>query len=144
MKYYEIGILGGSLAVFLGTPFVPISVYVNFFSTPITALFLLMLLLVIVSFSTLAAIGFALAVGALFVEHRRRVISLAQKSVESSQKKELYTEQIKSAAPVVPTEVHPVPDFPDDTLVKSGAEEQTNEFEAEGWSINHKRDLNAD
>lgn len=144
MKYYEIGILAGSLAVFLGTPFVPTSVYVKFFSTPLTALLLLTLLLVIVSFSTVGAVGAALAIGALFVEQRRRVISLAQKTVEGSQKKELYTEQIKTAAPVVPSEVHPVPDFPDDTMIKSGGEDQTNEFEAEGWSINHKRDLNAD
>ena len=130
--------------MFLGTPFVPTSVYVNFFSTPFTALFLLTLLLVIVSFSTTAAVASALAVGALFVEHRRRVISLAQKSVEGSRKKELYTEQLKPASPVVPGEVHPVPDFPDDAMVKSSTEDQTNEFEAEGWSINHKRDLNAD
>lgn len=80
--------------------------------------------------------------GALFVEHRRRVISLAQKSVGSSQKKELYTEQMKPAALVVPTEIHPIPEFPDDTPVKSNIDDQTNEFEAEGWSINHKRDLN--
>ena len=144
MKYYEIGILLGSLAVFLGTPFVPTAVYVTFFSTPFTALFLLTLLLVVVSFSTPAAVAFTLAIGALFVEHRRRVISLAQKSVEGSQRKEIYTEQLTPAAPVVPSEVHPVPDFPDDAMVKSGADNQTNEFEAEGWSINHKRDLNAD
>lgn len=144
MKYYEIGILGGSLAVFLGTPFVPTAVYVNLFSTPFTAFFLLTLLLVIVSFSTPAGIAFGLAAGALFVEHRRRVISLAQKSSDSSKKKDLYTEQLKAAAPVVPTEVHPLPDLPEDTQVQSSTEDQTNEFEAEGWSINHKRDLNAD
>ena len=144
MKYYEIGILGGSLAVFLGTPFIPTAVYVNFFSTPFTAFFLLTLLLVIVSFSTPAAVGVALAAGALFVEHRRRVISLAQKSSDGSRKKDLYTEQLKTAAPLVPTEIHPLADLPDDTQVHSSTENQTNEFEAEGWSIDHKRDLSSD
>lgn len=129
--------------MFLGTPFVPTSVYVNFFSTPFTALFLLTLLLVIVSFSTPAAVAFVLAIGALFVEHRRRVISLAQKSVESSQKKELYTEQIKPVAPLVPTEVHPIPEFPDDIMVRASVDDQTNEFENHHESFDHKRDLNA-
>ena len=144
MKFFVIAILAVSLGIFLGTPFVPTSIYLKFFSTPFTAFFLLTLLLVIVSFSTVGAVGAALAIGALFVEHRRRMISLAQQSSDGGHKKELYTEQIKPAAPLVPTEFHPPADLPDDSMIKADLEDHTNEFEhTDAGSFDEKRDLNA-
>lgn len=137
MNKQDIALVAVSFVLFLAAPFLPTVFYKMAFSNMIVPFILLALLLVSIRKSPIGAVTFLLAIMALFVEYRNRIIS---SSVPSAERPPAYEEQLKSAAPIVPGEVHPAPAQPQGSMVTyKPTGDATNAFEAVGSSVNMKR-----
>jgi hypothetical protein len=140
MNKLDMTLVAISFILFLTAPFLPTTLYKMAFSNMIVPLVLLVALLVSLRTSPIGSVTFLLAVMALFVEYRARVISM---SLPSATKAPEYEQQLAPAPPVVPDEVHPEPKLPSGKMVyyKPAGETGTNIFETVNESINQKRAL---
>jgi hypothetical protein len=142
MKKEDTLLIGLSVLLFLGAPYIPSALLFKFFNTALGAFVLLVAVLLSVGYSKLGSIAFILAVGALFIEHRKRAITIVKAVAETKATEESYESQLVSAPPIIPTELHPPFEMADETVVGyKPMEDTSNEFEAVGTSINHKTDL---
>ena len=137
MNKQDIALVALSFGLFVSAPFLPTVVYKMAFSNMIVPFILLALLLILIRKSPIGTVALLLAVMALFVEYRNRVLSSTIPSVETPPK---YEEQLKSAAPIVPGEVHPEPAQPQGSMITyKPMDDATNAFETVGSSVDTKR-----
>lgn len=140
MNKLDMTLVAVSFVLFLTAPFLPTTLYKMAFSNMIVPLVLLVALLVSLRTSPIGSVTLLLAVMALFVEYRARVISM---SLPPATKAPEYEQQLAPAPPVVPDEVHPEPKLPSGKMVyyKPAGETGTNIFEPIDGSINQKKAL---
>ena len=127
-----------SFVLFLTAPFLPTTIYKMAFSNMIVPLVLLVALLVSLRTSPIGSVTFLLAIMALFVEYRARVISM---SLPAATKAPEYEQQLAPAPPIVPDEVHPEPKLPSGNMVyyKPSNSTGTNIFDPVDSSIDEKK-----
>ncbi len=142
MKKVDTLLIGGSILLFVLAPYLPTVLYFMLFNNIIGPFVLLAAVLVSVGYSKVGSIALVLAVGSLFVEHRKRTMSIVKAVAETKEKPAEFETQIVSPPPVVPTEIHPSFETPDESIVGyRPLQDQDNGFEAVGSSINAKTDL---
>lgn len=142
MKNVDTLLIGLAVLTFVLAPYVPTSVYFLLFNNVVGPFVLLILALVSVGYSRVGSIAILLAIGALFIEHRKRAMTIVKALAETKEQPADFEKQLVSAPPVVPTEIHPPFEMPDESIVGyRPLENQTNDFEAVGSSINAKTDL---
>jgi hypothetical protein len=140
MNKLDMTLVAISFVLFLSAPFLPTTIYKMAFSNMIVPLVLLVALLVTLRTSPIGSVTFLLAIMALFVEYRARVISM---SLPAATKAPEYEQQLAPAPPIVPDEVHPEPKLPSGNMVyyKPSTSTGTNIFDPVSTSINEKKAL---
>lgn len=140
MNKLDMTLVAISFVLFLSAPFLPTTIYKMAFSNMIVPLVLLVALLVTLHRSPIGSVTLLLAIMALFVEYRARVISM---SLPAATKAPEYEQQLASAPPVVPDEVHPEPKLPSGNMVyyKPSTSTGTNIFDPVSASIDEKKVL---
>jgi hypothetical protein len=127
-----------SFVLFLSAPFLPTYLYKMAFSNVIVPFVLLVALLGALRTSPIGSVTLLLAVMALFIEYRARVISM---SIPASTRAPEYEQQLAPAPVIVPTEVHPEPEMPSGAKVyyKPSHDTGSNTFDTVGSSVDHKK-----
>lgn len=142
MKKVDTLLIGGSILLFVLAPYLPTSLYFMLFNNIVGPFVLLAAVLVSVGYSKTGSIAFILAIGSLFVEHRKRTMTIVKAVAETKEQPADFEKQLVSAPPVVPTEIHPPFEAPEESVVGyRPLQDQENDFEAVGNSINAKTDL---
>lgn len=142
MKKVDTLLIGISILLFIGAPYIPSVVYFQVFGNAVGAFVLLLAVLASVGYSKIGSVALLLGIGALFIEHRRRAMSIVQIAVNTKEDIVSFEKQLEAPPPVVPTEIHPPFEIPEESVVGyRPLENQTNDFEAVGSSINSKTDL---
>lgn len=136
MNKTDITLVAVSFVVFISAPFLPTPLYKMAFSNVIVPFILLAGLLLTLRTNPIGAVTLLVAVMALFVEYRNRVISTSAPST----KPPAYEEQLAPAPVIVPGEVHPEPKQPRGPMVSyRPTEDSTDAFSAVGASVNEKK-----
>jgi hypothetical protein len=132
-----LGILLASCATFLLTPYVPGPVLKLLVENYVGSAALLITVLYVLRMDVVLGLAVFLAVAALFLESRRRIVVHAVEARESRAPVEVLD---KPAPDIVPGEVHP--SFQDPAVKSNGFEPQddsgSNDFDRVGESINEK------
>lgn len=134
MSPLDVQLLIVALVIFIAAPYLSTAVYNMLFSNMIVPTLFIVALLVVMKKSLFGSVALFLAVGALFVENRRRTFQEV--------KAPTYEQQMAPAEPIVPGEIHPPADLPASTgpvLKYAPSEDSTNEFRRVGPSINKKK-----
>ena len=106
--------------VFILAPYFPKAVLNPLVGSRIGSAALLAAVLAVLQVDRVIALGFAMAVAALFLEHRRRILSAAQVGLQARV-------PIKKAPNLVPNEVHPAFESPSIEEVEAKPESDTND-----------------
>jgi hypothetical protein len=132
--------LGVCLAVFLVAPYVPNTALKLTVGNMVGTFVALGLALLILRQDMVLGLAAFLAVTALFLENRRRVISRIQSAQSSNEEGSV---KMESAPPLVPGEVHPDFDTPssEDHPFEPETESGSNKFEPVDESLNEKGPL---
>lgn len=142
MKKVDTLLIGVSILLFIAAPYLPSALYFQVFGNIIGPFFLLLAVLASIGYSKLGSIALLLAIGALFIEHRKRAMSILKIVAKTKEDAPSYEKQLEAPSPVVPSEIHPPFESPDETVVGyKPIDDQSNDFEAVGSSINAKTDL---
>ena len=135
MNKTDITLVAISFVVFIAAPFLPTALYKMAFSNVIVPFVLLAGLLFTLRTNPIGTVTLLVAVMAMFVEYRNRVISTSAPST----KPPAYEEQLAPAPVIVPGEVHPEPKQPRGSMVSyRPTEDTTDAFSAVDSSINEK------
>lgn len=142
MKKVDTFLIGVSILLFIAAPYLPSAFYFQVFSNAIGAFILLVAVLASVAYSKVGSIALTLAIGSLFIEHRKRAMTILQVVAQTKEDVPSFEHQLESAPPLVPSEIHPPFESPDETVVGyRPLEDQSNDFEAVGRTINAKTEL---
>jgi|LakMenEpi03Aug12_release.lakeMendotaPanAssembly.Ray.scaffolds.fasta_scaffold910089_2 hypothetical protein len=142
MKKVESLLIGVSVLLFIVAPYLPTSLYFLVFNNVVGPFVLLGAVLLSVGYSKVGSVALILAIGALFIEHRKRAMSILHIVANTKKEEPAAIDQIVSPPPIIPTEIHPPFEIPDESIVGyRPLENQTNDFDAVGSSINTKTDL---
>ncbi len=142
MKKVDTLLIGVSVLLFIAAPYLSTSLYFQLFNNVVGPFVLLVAVLVSVAYSKVGSIALIVAVGALFIEHRKRAMTILHVVANTPKEEPAAIDQIVSAPPVVPSEIHPPFEMPEESIVGyRPLENQSNDFEAVGSSINAKTDL---
>lgn len=142
MKKVDTLLIGVSILLFIAAPYLPSILYFQVFGNVVGAFVLLLAVLGSVAYSKVGSIALLLAVGALFIEHRKRAMAIIQIAAKTKEDIVSFEQQLEAPPPLVPTEIHPPFEMPEESVVGyRPLENQSNDFEAVGSSINAKTDL---
>jgi hypothetical protein len=142
MKKVDTLLIGVSILLFIAAPYLPSAFYFQIFGNALGAFILLLAVLISVGYSKLGSISLILAIGALFIEHRKRAMSILKVVAKTKEDTVSYEKQLETPPPVLSSEIHPPFESPEETtLGYKPVEDQSNDFEAVGSSINAKTDL---
>ena len=135
MNSLDIGLLAVSFVLFIGAPYFPSFLYTYSFTNVLVPFLLLCALLISTAYSMTGSIGLLLAIAALFVEYRNRVLQVTKIDTPT------YEQQLAPAPDLVPNEIHPEFKKPSGTRVSFRPAEDSgdNQFEPVGDSVNEKR-----
>lgn len=144
MKQSDAIVLGVSGLLFIAAPYIPNTVLNVTVNTSIGILLMLLAPLYFIRSNPISAIAVLLAVGALFLENRKRIITTIKTSIntEISQSGAKYApvQDVAAGAPdLVDGEVHPEHESPfEEEHSFQPEKDASNEFEPVGESINEK------
>ena len=134
----NLAVLLVSCVVFLVTPYLPTAVLESTVGNKVGCAAILALVLAVVYVDSILGLAVFMAVAALFIEQRRRIVAKVAPIVTSS------VEQLGTPAPnIVPGEVHPPHKLADleDYSFEPSEESGANKFEAIDESIDTKQPL---
>lgn len=144
MKQFELVVLGLSLLMFVVAPYIPNSILNGSVNTSIGILLLLAAPLYVVRENPVLALAVLLAVGALFLENRKRILSTIKMDINNEIKKgggkyAPVDTVVEGASDLIDGEVHPEHETPFEESHSFQPEKDTSEaFESVGESINQK------
>jgi len=142
MKKVDTLLIGVSILLFITAPYLPSALYFQVFGNAVGAFVLLLAVLASIGYSRVGSIALVLGIGALFIEHRKRAMSILKVVAKTKEDAPAYEKQLEAPPPVIPSEIHPSFETPEETVVGyKPLENQSNDFEAVGTSINAKTDL---
>ncbi len=144
MKQFELGVLGLSLLLFVVSPYIPNTVLNATVGTSLGILVLLLAPLLVVRYNPVLALAVLLAVGALFLENRKRILTGIKISINTDIKKggtkyAPVDAVVEGASDLIDGEVHPEHETPFEESHNFHPEKNTTDgFENVGESINEK------
>lgn len=147
MKFALSPILLGSLAVFLATPWFPKPLLKILVGNPVSVAVLLVISIYVVRINPLDGLAVFLACGALFLENRKRTLSLIEKGASGDNgsgirvSTQATVDQLSVPADdLIDGEVHPEHDTPseNESSYNPKGDSGSNKFEAVDDTINEK------
>ena len=140
----ENGLIVANLVVFVVAPFLPNIVYTGFVDTYVGAILLMVAALYTASYGYLQTLSGFIGIASLFAESHARKAKLIKKDC-GIEKKGSYEKQLAPAEPIVPGEVHPdiqEPEQQEPVTFMPKEDDGSNAFKAVDATINTKVPLN--
>ena len=135
-------IIGVNILVFVIAPFLPNIVYTHFVETYLGITTLLIASLYTITYGYLASVSAFIGVASLYSESHARKTASVRKSSNSNGNKE-FENQLIPAPELIPNEIHPEIEMPDNDIIKTvpNKEDGENNFKPVDTSINEKTNL---
>jgi hypothetical protein len=135
-------IIGVNLFIFVIAPFLPNIVYTHFVETYLGITVLLIASLYSITYGYLASVSAFIGIASLYSESHARKTATIKVTPKNNSTNE-FENQLNSAPELIPNEIHPEIESPDNDIVKTvpGKDDGNNKFKEVDYSINEKRDL---